>query len=341
MLAELQRTNLGVTYRRLVVDTADLEVAFDIHPLVTVVATGADACESTATMLRHAATTDTAGVHLELDDAAGRWLLMFRPHGAPHQIIDLETGEPLEDPSIIDLRMSEPEPDFVDDAGVVRRLSSLDQKLLWQSAEALVRAEAERDERFQAVEREGDEAPGRSRWSRQPRRLLRRLADSLAEVDLALVRWRAQAEDIDVQRALRLRPFIDACARVRLRSSSLTHMAQDASSDDSHFRPELVADVLVSIMCNPEHPVVVTFPHGELTTGESLVLLDVLAGLDTAGQVIVVTAQDDIIEWGRLEVISRRAAVVDFSALDDRSPVEPAAEVEFEPFSAEADAFFS
>lgn len=79
--------------KRIAVESGARTVAFDLHPRLTVIA-GAGALEREALVGELVGSLNSArpGTHLEFTDDKGDELAVFRPHGAPHCVVDVARG---------------------------------------------------------------------------------------------------------------------------------------------------------------------------------------------------------------------------------------------------------
>jgi hypothetical protein len=144
---------------RLVLEAAGRSVALDLHPRLTVV-TGVGHVEREGLVgeFLGALGPRRSGVHLELTWDDGTKLALFRPEGGRHQLVDVEQGSDVSDA----FRNPSGELDLLAPAGldltgakrllrctasdlqtsshhdeVIRRLSGIDQDVLWTHADAV------------------------------------------------------------------------------------------------------------------------------------------------------------------------------------------------------------
>lgn len=153
--------------QRLVIDDGEHPVAADFHPGLTVVALGDPGYRTRfVSGLLDSLGGDRDGVHLELTDRNGHYLVVFRPAASPHRVIDADAGGEVTDSftrpggsvdllggSGIDrttgLRLMHLGPYEVEHAGdtgtddhrLARHLAALDQAQLWEVAHQLAVAE--------------------------------------------------------------------------------------------------------------------------------------------------------------------------------------------------------
>jgi hypothetical protein len=217
-------------------------------------------------------------------------------------------------------------------ADVVVRLSAVEKHTLWDAADRL----SERLDHAAAGDGETDETDGghdRALEASSPRRGVRRRragfgrrarrgGDALSDAsrDAAQAAWRAVAGDVPLEAALSLRSAIEACATARSRTVALAavsprqqspHVERSVPSDrPGDVQPvrdaaEALAAVLEAPACVPQ--TLVLPPPGAAPAAVQL-LLDMLPDLLTGRQVIAVTSDSDVADWGRLEELAGRAA---------------------------------
>lgn len=329
------------TFRRLVIDLDALQVAFDLHPALTVVATTGSRAATVVDLFATARDGAQAGVHLEYVDEFGRTVLAFRPYGAAHVRLDLDTGATLGDVGSSCASAVATRPNHgAEVAGqhgdnALRHLGTLAQVPLWHAAERLHRAEAERDARF--VDMSATEACNAAqpppRWrNRVARQRLRALADALAELDAAENHWRSLVGDIAVRDALAMRPLVESIAEVRDTTRSVLAVSRPPGDEavqrgrrkkwaaaGAAVEPDLTdsaADVVADALRRPDRPLILSLTATEVDAAEAVTVLDVLAGLAAAGQVIVVSDHDEVADWGQLESVTSRASFLDLRPRD-------------------------
>ena len=89
--AECDRSPIqNVRFRRVVLDQRELQLVTDVHPNLTVVVVPPGQVEHTCRLVSAALVGADCGVHVELTDAQGRNLLLFRPHGGRSRVLDLD-----------------------------------------------------------------------------------------------------------------------------------------------------------------------------------------------------------------------------------------------------------
>ena len=320
----------NVRLRRLVVDQPGLQLVTDVHPNLTVVVVPSGQVERAQRLLSAALGGAEPGVHVELTDGLGRNLLLFRPHGGRSRVLDLDTQlEAL--PPVLARTSTEdrwtptiPEPCGMPAAEVVLQLSAVHQATLWDAAARLVEA-LDRDPAEAERAPEGrDGTPDRRGARRRARRTgLGRRAHRGRDVrpdasaDAALAAWRAVAGDVSLDAALGLRGAIEACAVARSRTVALAAVSPRPSATDvpgaSHVPAEpapvaVVAEVLATVFREPvDTPQTLILPPCSGAGAGIQLLLDVLPDLLGARQVLVVTCDGDVADWGRLEALAGRA----------------------------------
>ncbi len=327
-MAEDLEVVLARTYRRLVIDLDDLQVAFDLHPSLTVIAADVSQAGTLVELFGTAHAVARSGVHLEYEDAAGRSVLAFRPYGAPPRHIDLQSGALLEaEPTTSPVASSPHSARYEGEDDTLRRLAALAQATLWSAADQLTCAETCRNSRLDelaSIEGVGaDQAL--KRWSnRAARRRLRALADAMAELDRAENHWRSLAGTTSVSEALALRPLVESIAEVRDTTRSVLAVSRPTEERTGRHRrraplptapvPDLAdraATVVADALRRPERPLVLSLVAAAVEPAEAVTILDVLAGLPSVGQVIVISDQEEVTDWGQLESVTSRASFVD------------------------------
>ncbi len=310
-------------------------VEFDGRFTMVVAVRGA--ASMTATLLRQALHGGAAGVHVEFSDADGRELVVFRPHGAAHRLLDLDA--PLDgdaEPPLSKLGEYAPignrlDPDTRDArVDTVAWLAGKDPAELWHAASVVQRARVALASSAEQAGRDpngeltvGDEtgpdavAPsrrfrllGRTRSATPHRSIAAQLADA------ADANWRSIAGDAEVDDALALRTVIEACHHIGARLRALSAVAcegRDAVTVTSRELAEALVDLLPSTGSNAPH--VVTLPGAGLVPEVWSLVLDQLvsAAVDDGRQVVVVTDDRAMADWGRLEAHARRATLVELA----------------------------
>lgn len=322
----------NVRLRRLVVDQRELQLVTDVHPSLTVVVVPSGRVDHTRRLVGAAFGRGEAGVHVELTDGQGRNLLLFRPHGGRSRVLDLDTQlealPPVPARSWADDRWTPttPEPDLVS-AEVVLSLSAVDQPTLWDAADHLTAVLDRCAPANDAAATDGDDLEGGQASDRRVRRRSRRAglgrrshrdhdADRDATTDAARAAWRAVAGEVPLDAALRLRRAIEACAVARSRTVALAAVSP-ASPADLPAAPDVaaepapvavVAEVLAAVLGEPaDSPQTLVLPPCSAAGAGVQLLLDVLPDLVGGRQVLVVTCDADVADWGRLEALAGRA----------------------------------
>lgn len=167
----------NVQFERLVIEAGSNTFTLPLHPRLTVIAgVGQTERDSLLAELVGALGSGRSGVHAELVDDAGRHLAVFRPEGAKHRVVDIdsETDVSAEFTSPegrvdlllqhgIDLRSARRRMRFsasdlttgTQGAALIRHLAGRDQAQLWRAAEELRRT----DDQLQSVAEEVGSAP--------------------------------------------------------------------------------------------------------------------------------------------------------------------------------------
>ncbi|MPY95146.1 MAG: hypothetical protein GEV08_19450 [Acidimicrobiia bacterium] len=281
----------GVRYQRLVVDRTDCRLVVDLHPAITVALVRGEEVAAASRLAAGALGGDTPGVHLELVDAEGRELVLFRPHGGRARVIDV----------VEQVEVAAPRPpESDDDAAVLRQLAGL-------AADELVLAV---DRLFAAVEAEGfRESARRDRGGRRSRRARARADREAAEgaaVEAAYAAWEAALPEVSVSWAVDHATAVSACAEAARRSAAVEALER------GHLRAQGVVAAVAEIVAAPARlPLVLTLPLPHLGVAESELLLDLLTDVLRGRQVLVVTDSPRVAGWARLEALAGRAAVVE------------------------------
>ena len=79
-------------FERLVIESGDNSIAFDLHPRLTVIS-GLSQMERDGLVNEFigALGNSRSGIHLELVSDDGNRFAVFRPNGAEHRVIDVDT----------------------------------------------------------------------------------------------------------------------------------------------------------------------------------------------------------------------------------------------------------
>jgi hypothetical protein len=311
----------ALRYQRVVIDLPDLQLTVDAHPMVTVVAVPHDLVGRTARTLSLALTNPEPGVHCEISDADGRNLLLFRPYGARPRVIDLDSQQEVAPPTAAaDTPTSEESAAGPAAADALRNLSAIEQAPLWAAAERLSAASTQGAQVLHEVESKSSHTHrfpfGRkSARERRAGNSTRSVADALRLLEQAGADWRALAGDIPLPLALALRPGIEACADARSRTAALATMAAGRADHLSEQAIGSAVDVVAAVLAGDPHlPQVLVLPPPEVGRLGLQLTLDLLPGLMTGRQVLVVTSSADVADWGRLESHADRAAVTIYGA---------------------------
>jgi hypothetical protein len=157
-----------VELQRLVIEDVDSTLAVDFHSGLTVASHENPAVRHRfVNGLVQGLGPGRDGLHLELTDAAGRHLAVFRPYGAAHQVVDIDAAEVVTEEfaapgGLVDvlgragldlaaatrlMRVNANQVDRGSDTGtdndrLARQLAAIDQSQLWTAAEQLAAAKA-------------------------------------------------------------------------------------------------------------------------------------------------------------------------------------------------------
>lgn len=280
---------------RLIVEGSEGAETLDLHPRLTVVGgMPPDARAAFFNMLSGVLLGTVRGVHAEVRDDDGRSLVVLRPGVGQGRVIDVESSADVS----VHYRNYEGKIDLLSDetgqativritahdlaasaaqSEAVRGLSAIDQATLWDVADALLS--------------EGPQSPAGRQW-----------AELTGDID---VRW-ASEQRAEIQAASSLRQHIMALR-------SLSSSVPDFSDDDA----VALAHGIVSQLGNygQEHalrpPVVLDEPFVDLEPAVVPLLLELLPGLVADRQVMLLTADDAIASWARLEALAGELALVE------------------------------
>lgn len=149
--------------------------------------------------------------------------------------------------------------------------------------------------------------------SEQRRRLLAVAEDHRT----ASVRWTRLAGDVSVEWALAHHDQIESAARLRRQLRSLRQVSSTAPELD-----EETADVAQAVISHltrlrtlgssgESFPLILDDPFGEVPSSTRLALLELLARTAGPPQVILLTDQEDVASWARLEALTGEVALVE------------------------------
>lgn len=281
----------GARYRRLVIDRPELSIVLDLHPAITVAHLRRGDVDAAAGLAAGALDGDEPGVHVELTDAEGRELVVFRPHGGRARIVD-----------VVDQVEAAPPPPVAPTgtADVLRRLAAIEPAEMVEAVDRL----------FAAVEAEGfRELARRDRGGRRSRRARERADREAAEaaaVDAAGAAWGALLPEVGVAWVVEHTAEVSACAEAARRAGALR-----ALGDGGLDAAAVVAAVAEVVASPAERPHVLVLPRAGLGAAETDLLLDLLPELCRGQQLLIVTASLRVAGWARLEALAGRAAVVE------------------------------
>ncbi|MCB1256649.1 MAG: hypothetical protein KDB26_06055 [Microthrixaceae bacterium] len=160
-------------FERLVIESGDNSIAFDLHPRLTVIS-GLSQMERDGLINEFigAMGNSRAGVHLELMADSGGRFAVFRPNGADHRVIDVEnrvdvTSQFKDDTGSINLLVragldtrtarramrftAQDLTEATERDKLIQALARMDQNQLWVAAEALRSAERRLEEEAEAT----------------------------------------------------------------------------------------------------------------------------------------------------------------------------------------------
>lgn len=286
-----------VLVERLIVEGDGDAASVDFHPRLTVLGgMPPDARAALGSLLSGALHGTVRGVHLEVVDDTGRRLVVLRPTSGPHRVIDVATASDVTAQhrgfdgrvdllssqygrstvtciTAADLRSRTPRND------AVRALSAVDQVALWSAA---------------------DELLGHGGGSR---------GDAAAT-------WRELAGDTDVHWAADHRTEIQAAARLRQHIAalrSLSSSAPELSDDDAVALAQGIVTQLTAATntAGVRPPVLLDETFDQLDPAVVPLLLELLPGLVGDLQVILLTDDEAIASWARLEALAGELALVE------------------------------
>ncbi len=160
-------------FERLVIESGDNSISFDLHPRLTVIS-GLEQMERDGLVNEFigALGNSRSGVHLELAADNGSRFAVFRPNGAPHRVIDVDrrvdvTSQFTDDAGEIDLLSragldprsarrtmrftAQDVAESTERDELIQRLARVDQDQLWVAAEALRTSQRRLEEEADAV----------------------------------------------------------------------------------------------------------------------------------------------------------------------------------------------
>lgn len=278
---------------RLIIEGQDGVETLDLHPRLTVVGGIApDTRNAFYNMLAGTLHGHVRGVHAEVRDNSGRRLVVLRPGVGQGRVVDVETSADVSmqfrgydghidllangQASVIRITAADlTQSTLHNDA--VRSLAAIDQAALWDIAEAAMR-------------------------------------DGLQSE--AHMEWQDLAGDIDVQWAMERRAEIQAASRLRQHITALRSLSSsvpDLSDDDTvalaHGMVARVGDATHEQGVRP--PVLLDEPFVSLEPAVVPLLLELLPGLFGDLQVILLTDDDAIASWARLEALAGELALIE------------------------------
>lgn len=281
---------------RLIVEGDGAAASVDLHPRLTVLGgMPPDARAAFGSLLAGALHGTVRGVHAEVVDDSGRKLVVLRPSSGPHRVIDVATAADVTAQhrgfdgrvdllsgqygratitriSADDLLNRTPRND------AVRALSAVDQVSLWGAADELLGRGSGRGDTIDT--------------------------------------WRSVAGETDVHWANDHRTEIQAAARLRQHIAalrSLSSSAPDISDDDAVALAQGIVSQLgaATNAAGPRPPVLLDETFDELDPAVVPLLLELLPGLVGDLQVLLLTDDEAIASWARLEALAGELALVE------------------------------
>jgi ABC-type phosphonate transport system ATPase subunit len=290
-----------VLVERLIVEGDQSAASVDLHPRLTVMGgMPADARAAFGNLLAGALHGTARGVHAEVIDDSGRRLVVLRPATGHHRVVDVATSTDITEQyrtydgrvdllssqfgqatitriTAADLRSRNPRSD------AVRTLSAVDQVTLWGAADAIL-----------------DRAPTAG------------AADT----------WHALAGDVDLGWATEHRTEIQAAARLRQHIAalrSLSSSAPDLTDDDAVALAHGIVSQLHAASNNTgtRPPVLLDETFDQLEPAVVPLLLELLPSLVGDLQVLLITEDEAIASWARLEALAGELSLVEPALAND------------------------
>ena len=142
----------------------------------------------------------------------------------------------------------------------------------------------------------------------------------------AAMRWTQVAGDISVEWALAHHEEIETAARLRRELSSLGQLSTTAPALDDETTA--LAQSLISHLSHlrtlgsggESMPLILDDPFTQVAPSTKLTLMELLSRTASASQVIVLTDQDEVASWARLEALTGEVALVEPSMSTQPSP---------------------
>ena len=286
-----------VLVERLIVEGDGEAASVDFHPRLTVLGgMPGDARGAFGALLSGALHGTVRGVHLEVVDDSGRRLVVLRPASGPHRVIDVVTADRRHRPAPGLRRPGRP-PE--------RPVRPLDHHPHHRRRPAQPHA-AQRRRAGPVGRRPG--AP----CGAPPTTLVR----GKSRGDAAAT-WRALAGDTDVHWAIDHRTEIQAAARLRQHIAalrSLSSSAPDLSDDDAVALAQAIVSQLTAATNAAGHAArrsLLDETFDQLEPAVVPLLLELLPGLVGDLQVILLTEDEAIASWARLEALAGELALVE------------------------------
>jgi hypothetical protein len=279
---------------RLIVEGSDGVETMDLHPRLTVVGgMPPDARLAFYNLLSGALHGTTRGVHVEVRDENGRHLVVLRPGVGQGRVIDVDSSTDVS----VQYRNYEGTVDVFAAAGGHRGLHRI-------TAEDLAESAAEDD----AVRALSAVDQGRL-WA---------TADAAAQDgpgSKAYAKWADLTDNFDLGWALEHRGEIDAAAQLRQHIGALRSLSSSVP-DLSDEEAIALAHGIVSRVGYPgQHqvtvPLILDEPFVNLEPAVIPLLLELLPGLVGDLQVMLLTNDDAIASWARLEALAGELALVE------------------------------
>jgi len=314
-----------------VVEAGTSTLSLSLHPRLTVIAgLGGEGRNGLCGELIGSLGPSRAGVHVEVVDDRGLRLAIFRPDGGRHRVVEVDAALDVTDryrgtDGCIDLLAGEGldhraashtmrfgRAQLVNDADVdqvIDRLAGVDQTDLWATA-ARLRVTTER------VEAEDQDPVTADPDLRSPG----------SEHRGAAARWAEIAGDIGVGWALDHHEAITAAARMRRNLHDLDAMSTTARTLDSPASTDLAQALVVRMARNrtagshnESFPLILDEPFAGLDANVKPALLELLWRTAGSPQAILLTDDEAIASWARLEALAGDLLILEPTPRPDTS----------------------
>lgn len=146
----------------------------------------------------------------------------------------------------------------------------------------------------------------------------------------AAARWIGLVGDVSVEWALAHHDEIETAARLRRELAALSQVSTTAPEIDDHA--SALAQALISHLGHlrtlgsggESLPLILDDPFLDVAPSTKLTLMELLARTAGSPQVILLTDQDEVASWARLEALTGEVALVEPAISTDAAPQRPA-----------------